>query len=151
MLQLSSSGEEGKGQERKGEEEEDKQYQFTIPALWVCYRQLAWLCFPKSPERSEHRRRCCSSVGTRRCQAEEGGSRRSAENYVQALSYSQGFHVYWQRCYPPPYPLLTSFSRSTAGFPWFSVSEGAQLFFYIKRLVHFLVPGLAFRLPGSLC
>lgn len=42
-----------------------------------------------------------------------------------------------------PLPLLTSFPRSTAGFPWCSVSEGAQLFFYIQRLVHFLVPGLA--------
>lgn len=43
-----------------------------------------------------------------------------------------------------PFPLLTSFPHSRAGFPWCSVSEGAQLFLYVKRLVHFLVRGLAF-------
>ena len=43
-----------------------------------------------------------------------------------------------------PFPLLTSFSRSRAGFPWCSISRGAQLFFHRKRLVHFLVPGSAF-------
>ena len=43
-----------------------------------------------------------------------------------------------------PFPLLTSFSHSRAGFPWCSVSRGARLFFHRKRLVHFLVPGSAF-------
>jgi hypothetical protein len=44
-----------------------------------------------------------------------------------------------------PSTLLTSFPRSRAGFPWRLVSQGAQLFFDIKRLVHFLVPGVPFR------
>lgn len=67
--------------------------------------------------------------GTRRCARQREVAVGGQSRTISRLSLTPWASTSTDRDLPLyPQPLLTSFPRSRAGFPWCSVSEGAQLF-----------------------
>lgn len=144
MLQLSSR-EEGKGQKGKERKRRTKRNNANSPfQTGSGHSTDSWLgCvfrgLLKGVSTEGGAVLVLASGGARQRKVAVGGWQRT----IRRL-YSQGLHVHRQRCYPPHLPPTHQLPPQQRRFPMVLCLWGSPAVFHIKRLVHFLLPGLAF-------